>query len=107
MAELDFVVYIILCVVLTSPNLYKVFRLVTCHCFSSLGQKDTKDTQTSIYEKGDTIGKEARTAEVTVVDYSFMPSEESNNTLSVESVDAIATLYDTVDQECIRYSESG
>ncbi|XP_027139679.1 uncharacterized protein ehbp1l1a isoform X3 [Larimichthys crocea] len=74
---------------------------------SSLGQKDTKDTQTSIYEKGDTIGKEARTAEVTVVDYSFMPSEESNNTLSVESVDAIATLYDTVDQECIRYSESG
>ncbi|TKS92541.1 Ras-related protein [Collichthys lucidus] len=73
----------------------------------SLGHKDTKDTQTSIYEKGDTIGKEARTAEVTVVDYSFMPSEESNNTLSVESVDSIATLYDSVDQECIRYSESG
>ncbi|XP_035531308.1 uncharacterized protein LOC118338169 isoform X3 [Morone saxatilis] len=73
---------------------------------SLLGQKDTQETEISVFEKGGTVGKEAETAEVTVQDHGFMPSEEPNKT-SVESMDVITTSYDTVEQGCVRYSESG
>ncbi|XP_036967841.1 uncharacterized protein ehbp1l1a isoform X2 [Acanthopagrus latus] len=72
---------------------------------SSLGQKDTQETQISIYEKGDTVDKES--TEVTVEDHGFMSSEESIKTLSVESMDVITTCNDTVDQVGVRYSERG
>lgn len=74
-------------------------------CHSSLGQKDTQETQISIYEKGDTVDKES--TEVTVEDHGFMSSEESIKTLSVESMDVITTCNDTVDQVGVRYSERG
>ncbi|XP_051285534.1 uncharacterized protein ehbp1l1a isoform X3 [Dicentrarchus labrax] len=70
---------------------------------SLLGQKET---EISMYEKGGTVGKEAETAEVTVQDHGFMPLEEPNKT-SVESMNVITTSYDTVEQGCVRYSESG
>lgn len=60
-----------------------------------------------MYEKGDTVGKEAEAAVVTVEDHGFMPLEESNKTLSVESMDIITTHYDTMDRGCVRYSECG
>lgn len=102
MAKFAFAVCVILCVALSSPNLYRYFLLVTCHCFSPLGQRDTQET-----ERSSGLCKEAGTAEVTVGDHGFVPSEESNKTLSVESLDVITTHYDTVDQRCVRYSESG
>ncbi|XP_049425541.1 uncharacterized protein ehbp1l1a isoform X7 [Epinephelus fuscoguttatus] len=71
------------------------------------GQKDTQETQLSMYEKGETVGKEAQTAVVTVEGHGFMPLEESNKTLSVLSMNINTTSYDTVDQECVRFSESG
>lgn len=70
-----------------------------------MGQKDTQETHISMYEKGDTVCKE--TAVVTGKGHGFMPLEESNKTLSVESMDIITTRYDTVDQGCVRLSESG
>lgn len=60
-----------------------------------------------MYKKGDTVVKEAKTAVVTIEGHGFMPLEESNKTLSVESMDVITTHYDTVDQGCVRYSENG
>lgn len=60
-----------------------------------------------MYEKGDTVGKDAETAEVTVEDNCFTPSEEPNKTLSVEPMDVITTNYDIMDQRCVRYYESG
>lgn len=36
-----------------------------------------------------------------------MPLEELNGTLSVESLDVKTLCYDTVDEECIKYFESG
>ncbi|KAL7375270.1 hypothetical protein ABVT39_014511 [Epinephelus coioides] len=74
---------------------------------SPWGQKDTQETQLSMYEKGETVGKEAQTAVVTVEGHGFMPLEESNKTLSMLSMNINTTSYDTVDQECIRFSESG
>ncbi|XP_049922738.1 uncharacterized protein ehbp1l1a isoform X5 [Epinephelus moara] len=74
---------------------------------SPWGQKDTQETQLSMYEKGETVGKEAQTAVVTVEGHGFMPLEESNKTLSVLSMNINTTSYDTVDQECVRFSESG
>lgn len=99
------------------------FALVVCHslcsfqftkcvhifasCHRSSGQKDTQETQISIYEKGDAVDKEAETTEVTVEDHGFMSSEESIKTLSVESMNVITTCNDTVDQVGVRYSDRG
>ena len=57
-----------------------------------------------MYDKGDIVCKE--TAVVTGKSHGFMALEESNK-MSVESMDIITTRYDTVDQGCVRLSESG
>lgn len=92
---------VILCVALSSPNLYRFLLLVTCHCFSPLGQRDTQETEIS-----SSPCTEAGTAEVTAEDHGLMSSEESNKTLSVESLDVITLFYDTVDQGSDRYCEN-
>nr|XP_046236312.1 uncharacterized protein ehbp1l1a isoform X3 [Scatophagus argus] len=66
---------------------------------SPLGHRYTQETQISMYEKGEkrnTFDKKANTA---VDDHGFMPSEESNETLSVQC--------DNVDHGCVRCFENG
>ncbi|XP_038586015.1 uncharacterized protein ehbp1l1a isoform X3 [Micropterus salmoides] len=60
-------------------------------------QKHTQETQISLHEKGDTVGKDAETG-VTLEGCVVMP---------VESADVITTHYDTVDQGFVRYSGNG
>lgn len=60
-----------------------------------------------MYKKGNAVGKEAETIEVTEEDHDFIPSEESNKSLSDKQMDVITTWNDKVHQGCVINSESG
>lgn len=99
MAKFAFAACVIHCVAWSYSVVPQIFppSLVTCHCCSARCQKHTQETQISLHEKGDTVGKDAETG-VTLEGCVVMP---------VESADVITTHYDTVDQGFVRYSGNG
>lgn len=104
-ANFAFYVYVILCVALIAPNLYRFLIYLTC--FSPFGQMDNQEAQISLYEKGDAVGKEEESVEVTLEDHDFIPSEESDKSLLVEQMDVNSTFIDDVHQGCVINSKSG
>lgn len=90
------------CAVFSSNKLQVFPSFLTCHCFSPFGQRETQESEIS-----SSLCREARTAEVTAKDHGFMPLEELKRTLSLESLDVKTLCYDTVDEGCVKYFESG